>query len=66
MICCYPEGEDADRRRCRRLQKEVLQNFNCLADFVTDLDVLCITSRGKGTERCVCSCNCYPSKEAIV
>lgn len=39
MICCYPEGEDADKRRCRRVQKEVLQNFNCLADFVTDMGV---------------------------
>jgi hypothetical protein len=66
VIVCYPEGEDADRRLCRRVHKEVLQNCNCLADFVTDLGVLCITSRGKGTERCVCSCNCYPSKEAIV
>jgi hypothetical protein len=54
------------RRRRRRARKEVLQNFNISADFVTVLGVLCITSRGKGTEQCVCGCNCYPSKEAIV
>jgi hypothetical protein len=54
------------RRRCRRVHKEVLQSFNFSADLVTDLGVLCITSRGKGTEQCVCSCNCCPSKEAIV
>lgn len=60
------EGTLMVRRRRRRARKEVLQNFNISADFVTVLGVLCITSRGKGTEQCVCGCNCYPSKEAIV
>lgn len=54
------------RRRCRRVQKEVLQNFNRSTDFVTGLGVLGIMNCGKGTEERVCGCNCYPSKEAIV
>jgi len=54
------------RRRCRRVPKKVLQNFYRSADFVADLGIVCITSQGKGTEQCVCGCNCYPSKEAIV
>ena len=54
------------RRRCRRVHKEVLQNFKRSPSFITVLGVLCITSRGKGTEQCVCGCNCYPFKEAKV